>query len=80
MLFDSDFLKKLEYLSLVSRRVFRGQLLAQRRTKQLGGGVEFADHRDYAPGDDFRYIDWSIYARHGMLGKRRTENGGRRNK
>ena len=37
-LFDSDFLKKLEYLSLVSRRVFRGQLLAQRRTMQLGGG------------------------------------------
>lgn len=67
MLFDSDFLKKLEYLSLVSRRVFRGQLLAQRRTKQMGGGVEFADHRDYAPGDDFRYIDWNIYARHGDL-------------
>ncbi len=66
-LFDSDFLKKLEYLSLVSRRVFRGQLLAQRRTKQMGGGVEFADHRDYAPGDDFRYIDWNIYARHGDL-------------
>ena len=35
ILFDSDFLKKLEYLSLVSRRVFRGQLLAQRRTMQL---------------------------------------------
>ncbi len=66
-LFDSDFLQKLEYLSLVSRRVFRGQLLAQRRTKQLGGGVEFADHRDYAPGDDFRYLDWNVYARHGDL-------------
>jgi uncharacterized protein (DUF58 family) len=66
-LFDSEFLKKLEYLSLVSRRVFRGQILAQRRTMQLGGGIEFADHRDYAPGDDFRYIDWNVYARHGDL-------------
>lgn len=66
-LFDSEFLKKLEYLSLVSRRVFRGQLLAQKRTKQLGGGIEFADHRDYTPGDDFRYLDWNIYARHGEL-------------
>ena len=66
-LFDSDFLKKLEYLSLVSRRVFRGSLLAQRRTMQLGGGIEFADHREYTPGDDFRYLDWNVYARHDEL-------------
>ena len=66
-LFDSEFVKKLEYLSLVSRRVFRGQLLAQRRTMQLGGGIEFADHRDYTPGDDFRYLDWNVFARHGEL-------------
>jgi uncharacterized protein (DUF58 family) len=66
-LFDSEFLQKLEYLSLLSRRVFRGQLLAQRRTRETGGGVEFADHRDYTPGDDFRYLDWNIFARHGEL-------------
>ncbi|MDR1384349.1 MAG: DUF58 domain-containing protein [Planctomycetaceae bacterium] len=65
MVFDSDFLKKLEYLSLVSRRIFRGQLLAQRRTRQMGGGIEFADHRDYASGDDLRYLDWNIFARLG---------------
>lgn len=67
MLFDGDFLKKLEYLSLISRRVFRGSLLAQRRTKQMGGGIEFADHREYAAGDDFRHLDWNVYARHGDL-------------
>ena len=66
-LFDSDFLKKLEYLSLVSRRVFRGQLLAQRRTMQLGGGIEFADHREYTLGDDLRYLDWNVFARHDEL-------------
>src|SRR6266446_4450207 len=66
-LFDSDFLKKLEYLSLISRRVFRGQILAQRRTMQLGGGIEFADHREYTYGDDFRYLDWNLYARHNQL-------------
>jgi uncharacterized protein (DUF58 family) len=66
-LFDSNFLKQLEYLSLISRRVFRGSLLAQRRTKQLGGGIEFADHREYTAGDDFRYLDWNVYARHGDL-------------
>jgi uncharacterized protein (DUF58 family) len=62
-LFDSEFLKKLEYLSLVSKRVFRGSLMAQRRTRQAGTGVEFADHREYTPGDDFRYLDWNLFAR-----------------
>ncbi len=66
-MFDSDFLKRLEYLSLLSKRVFKGQLLAQRRSKQLGGGVEFAEHRDYMRGDDLRYVDWNVYARHGDL-------------
>ena len=66
-LFDSQFLKKLEYLSLVSKRVFRGSILAQRRTMQLGGGIEFADHREYTAGDDFRYLDWNVYARHDQL-------------
>ncbi len=66
-LFDSEFLKRLEYLSLVSKRMFRGQLLAQRRTKQLGGGIEFADHREYSHGDDLRYLDWNVYARYGDL-------------
>lgn len=66
-LFGNDFLTKLEYLSLVSRKVFRGQLMAQRRTMKLGSGIEFADHRQYTPGDDFRYLDWNLYARHDEL-------------
>jgi uncharacterized protein (DUF58 family) len=66
-LFDGEFLKKLEYLALVSRRVFRGRLLAQQRTRELGAGLEFAEHRDYTPGEDFRYVDWNLYARHGEL-------------
>lgn len=66
-LFDSEFLKKLEYLSLISKRVFRGSLMAQRRTMQMGSGIEFADHREYNPGDDYRYLDWNLYARHEQL-------------
>mgnify|MGYP001827285676 CR=1 FL=1 len=66
-MFDSEFLKRLEYLSLLSKRVFKGQLLAQRRSKQTGGGIEFADHREYIHGDDLRYLDWNVYARHGDL-------------
>jgi len=63
VLFDEDFLKKLEYLFIVSKKVFAGQLRAERRGKRTGSGIEFADHRDYTPGDDFRYIDWNIYGR-----------------
>ena len=67
MLFPPDFLTRLEYLSIVSKRVFRGSLLAQRRTMQLGSGIEFSEHREYTPGDDLRYLDWNVYARHGDL-------------
>jgi uncharacterized protein (DUF58 family) len=62
-LFDDDFLKKLEYLYIVSKKVFAGRIRAERRTKKTGSGIEFADHRDYTRGDDFRYIDWNIYGR-----------------
>ncbi|MDZ4849187.1 MAG: DUF58 domain-containing protein [Pirellulaceae bacterium] len=67
MLFPPDFLTRLEYLSIISKRVFRGSLLAQRRTMQMGSGIEFSDHREYTAGDDLRYLDWNIYARHGDL-------------
>jgi uncharacterized protein (DUF58 family) len=62
-LFDEEFLKKLEYLYIVSKKIFSGRSRAERRTKKTGSGVEFADHRDYVPGDDLRYLDWNIYGR-----------------
>jgi len=62
-LFDEAFLKKLEYLHMVSRKVFTGNLRAERRTRKVGSGIEFADHRTYSRGDDFRYIDWNLYGR-----------------
>jgi len=66
-LFDEEFQRKLDYLALVSRRVFAGRLRAERRTKKSGSGVEFADHREYQPGDDFRYLDWNAYQRFDRL-------------
>jgi uncharacterized protein (DUF58 family) len=66
-LFDDQFQRKLDYLALVSRRVFAGRLRAERRTKKSGSGVEFADHREYQPGDDFRYLDWNVYQRFDRL-------------
>lgn len=66
-LFDDAFQRKLDYLALVSKRVFAGRMRAERRTKKSGSGVEFADHRDYQPGDDFRYLDWNVYQRFDRL-------------
>ncbi len=66
-LFDDDFQRKLEYLAIVSRRVFAGRMRAERKTRKSGSGIEFADHRDYVPGDDFRYLDWNVYQRFGRL-------------
>ncbi|HTM44175.1 MAG TPA: DUF58 domain-containing protein [Polyangiaceae bacterium] len=66
-LFGDDFQRRLEMLALVSRRVFAGRMRAERRSKKKGSGIEFADHRDYVAGDDFRFIDWNIYQRFGKL-------------
>jgi uncharacterized protein (DUF58 family) len=62
-LFDEAFQKRLEYLALVSRRVFAGRTRAERRSRRAGAGVEFADYRSYYPGDDYRQIDWNVYGR-----------------
>lgn len=62
-LFDDDFQRRLDHLALVSKRIFSGAMRAERRTKKVGSGVEFADHRDYAPGDDLRTLDWAAYSR-----------------
>jgi len=63
MQFDEQFLKKLEYLYVVAKKVFVGRMRAERRSRKTGSGVEFADHRNYAAGDDLRYLDWSAYGR-----------------
>src|SRR6478736_9562898 len=63
MQFDEQFLKKLEYLYVVAKKVFVGRIRAERRSRKTGSGVEFADHRNYAAGDDLRYLDWSVYGR-----------------
>lgn len=56
-------LAQLERLELVSRKIFRGRMKGERRSKRKGQSVEFADFRNYVPGDDLRFIDWNTYAR-----------------
>jgi len=62
-LLSPDFLARLEQLELVSRKIFRGRMKGERRSKRRGQSVEFADYRNYVVGDDLRFIDWNTYAR-----------------
>ncbi len=66
-LFDEDFLRQLQSLSLMSKRSSTGNRRGERRSRRKGGGVEFADHRNYVPGDDIRFLDVGIYQRFGKL-------------
>lgn len=65
--FDDEFQRKLEMLALVSRRRVAGRMRAERRTRKTGSGVEFADYREYQPGDDFRALDWNVYQKFDKL-------------
>lgn len=56
-------LQRLERLELVSRKIFRGRMKGERISRRKGQSVEFADYRNYVPGDDLRLIDWNLYAR-----------------
>ena len=61
--FDDRFLRKLESLALTIRRTTAGRSHGMRRSRRVGAGLEFADHRDYVAGDDLRYLDWNLYGR-----------------
>lgn len=66
-LFDNEYLKKLEYLELIARRLVFGRRQAQRMSARKGASIEFREFREYSPGDDPRTVDWSVYARLGEL-------------
>ena len=62
-LLPPDLMAQLQRLELVTRKVFRGRMKGERRSKRKGESVEFADFRNYVPGDDLRRLDWNLYAR-----------------
>src|SRR5262245_33606748 len=62
-LFGPDFLRKLEYLDVVAKKILSGRIKAERMSMRRGTSVEFEDHRSYAVGDDLRFLDWNIWGR-----------------
>jgi len=66
-LLDPAFLARMEALQLGTRRRLAGHFAGEHRSVRHGSSVDFADYREYHPGDDFRRIDYFLYARLGVL-------------
>ena len=60
---DGDFLDRLDAATLLLKTPMTGFFGGSRRARSYGNTVEFADFREYFPGDDIRRIDWNVYAR-----------------
>lgn len=60
---DPDVLSRIDRLELEARQFVEGYLAGKHRSPRHGFAVEFAQHREYAPGDDVKHIDWAVYAR-----------------
>ncbi len=57
-------LNRISRLELRARYVVEGFLSGMHRSPYLGQSIEFAQHREYAHGDDLRRIDWKVWAKH----------------
>ena len=56
-------MEQIGYLEMLSRTVVDGLLAGKHRSTTKGGCCEFSQHRQYAPGDEIRQIDWHVFAR-----------------
>src|SRR5688572_18920872 len=60
---DPAVLARVDRLELEARQFVEGYLAGRHRSPRHGFAVEFAQHREYVPGDDIRHIDWKVYGR-----------------
>ena len=72
-LVEEALLRRLERLTIVPRRPVAGGLGGEHRSSARASSIDFADYRQYMPGDDFRRIDWNAYGRFGTLYVKLTE-------
>jgi uncharacterized protein (DUF58 family) len=62
-LLDPEAMAKISRIELLARQPVAGFISGRHRSPYHGYSVEFAEHREYAPGDDLRDLDWQVYAR-----------------
>ncbi len=67
MVIDEAFLSEIEALQTILRNNIAGMFGGNHQSKNFGSSCEFADYRDYMPGDDITKIDWNVYARFDKL-------------
>jgi uncharacterized protein (DUF58 family) len=63
MILSADVIARIDALELAAKQVVEGYLAGRHRSPRHGFAVEFAQHREYAAGDDIRHIDWKVFAR-----------------
>lgn len=61
--FDPETLARIGPLGLRARTLVEGLVAGLHRSPVRGHSIEFAQHREYVPGDDLRQVDWKVYAR-----------------
>lgn len=66
-LLEPQLLAQLEQLQIRTRRRLAGRFSGEHRSSRFGNSLDFADQREYHPGDDYRRIDYAVYARTGQL-------------
>ena len=64
---NEELLSEIESLASVLKNNVAGMFGGNRQSKSFGSSCEFADYRDYLPGDDINRIDWNAYARFDKL-------------
>jgi uncharacterized protein (DUF58 family) len=60
---DPQTLAKIQGLRLRARHIVEGYVAGLHRSPYRGFSIEFAEHREYAPGDDLRYVDWKVFGK-----------------
>jgi uncharacterized protein (DUF58 family) len=65
MLLDAGSLARLGTLPVRARLLVQGALSGLHRAAHRGSSVEFAEHKQYSPGDEIRHIDWKVFAKQG---------------
>ena len=63
LIINEEFLQQLETLQTLVKNNVAGLFGGNHQTKNFGSSCEFADYRDYIPGDDITKIDWNAFAR-----------------
>src|SRR5438067_8684127 len=62
-LLDAEAIQRAEYLGMQARTIVEGYMAGAHKSPFRGFAVEFAQHREYVPGDDTRHLDWKVLGR-----------------